>query len=401
MQSIKRRDSFKNAQQATREGWEYNVKTFGDNEEKNKAVAEAIKKRDDDLKMIPKYREMIKYARIYAKGIMSYISVNGDLVKKPEQFKDTKNQAMPIPDLFKSIDYINVITDPEQYYIEIINSYDATVEDYNQPTFYISGNPTDPSRIIYHVNDFDPQTQEGISVVQNILEISDALDGAVMGTKNILERLGAVIVKSKHLQLSENTRGTITEILNGIKYNLKNASILGLPPESDVDLMNFQFAGLNTAYEFIFDIMSMITEVPKSVLIGSSKANMITGEGEKGSLENYYDRIRSFQENQLQFVIRRIVDLYSRETSGAVYKALGGKELIYDIDFNPLVRPSAREDAEVSKIKSERDKLDVDMGKITGIEAGELDPRVSHLMDEDVTNDPEDDTKNDDRGGVE
>lgn len=114
-------------------------------------------------------------------------------------------------------------------------------------------------------------------------------------------------------------------------------------------------AGLADLVDRAMIMLSTVTGIPVTKLFGRSSAGMnSTGDND---IRNFYDEIKSKQEDVLLPVISRIAYLIQRSLNGS----FKGKELDdWSIEFNPLWQMSKKEEAEHRKTVAETDKIYID-----------------------------------------
>lgn len=112
-------------------------------------------------------------------------------------------------------------------------------------------------------------------------------------------------------------------------------------------------------------IVAAIAGMPVTKLMGTPPKGMnATGEGDA---ENYQQTLESIQTNDLDPLLARHMLLLTRsEIEPAFGKAPGTLEIT--TDWNPLDTPSAKEYAEIDKIKAERDLVLANAGAIDGMD---------------------------------
>ena len=85
----------------------------------------------------------------------------------------------------------------------------------------------------YKANFARPKWQ-GISIVDKIEEAISAQEAGLTGSRHILERIGAVILKSDQINLSKNAASKIAELVMMTRQNLKSNGAMGLRPTGSI-----------------------------------------------------------------------------------------------------------------------------------------------------------------------
>lgn len=118
----------------------------------------------------------------------------------------------------------------------------------------------------------------------------------------------------------------------------------------------YSFAGLQEVYESMCLNLCGASHYPMTKLFGRSPAGMnATGQSD---LQNYYDYVDSQREAKLRPALERLLPVMAMSAWGAVPDNL-------QIDFPPLWTPTAKEVAEIAKVKTE--------ATVAGFQAGIID----------------------------
>ena len=118
----------------------------------------------------------------------------------------------------------------------------------------------------------------------------------------------------------------------------------------------YTFAGLQEVYESMCLNLCGASHYPMTKLFGRSPAGMnATGQSD---LQNYYDYLDSQREAKLRPALERLLPVMAMSAWGAVPDNL-------QIDFPPLWTPTAKEVAEIAKVKTE--------ATVAGFQAGIID----------------------------
>lgn len=118
----------------------------------------------------------------------------------------------------------------------------------------------------------------------------------------------------------------------------------------------YTFTGLQEVYESMCLNLCGASHYPMTKLFGRSPAGMnATGQSD---LQNYYDYVDSQREAKLRPALERLLPVMAMSAWGAVPDNL-------QIDFPPLWTPTAKEVAEIAKVKTE--------ATVAGFQAGIID----------------------------
>lgn len=328
----------------------------------------AIENRLDDLNVKDKIHDLVKYSRLFSKGSFLYYAVKSNQVQSEEILKDE------IPKDITTIEFIHVIDDPDRVTLTNLNSYSPIKKDYNKIKFSMNATEIHPSRLSWLVNSFIPSEMRGISVVQTINDAIVAQDNGLWSSATVLNSIALNIFKSD--EIADLNPIQKAELLAKIKHLMITFSAIALKTDEDFQQLSLNMTGMKEIFDFIFDNLSGLAKIPKNILLG--KAHGVVTAGEYDTL-NYYSNIAKFQENRLRKIIKKIIDLVIREQNGEIYKALGGQDLEVDFEFNSLWKLDPVANAEKELKESQRDQIDITLGKINPAEARSLDDRYMHL----------------------
>jgi hypothetical protein len=360
------------AEDCTRE-WIKIRTTIDDEEEETdeeKEISKMVEERLKEIGLQQKITNLVRYSRMFAKGSFLYYGIIGENV----QNKEILNQ--PLPEVIQSIDFINVIDDPDRVQIEIPNKTDPTVKNYNQVRFFMNGFEIHPSRLSWLVNSFLPMQESGISVVQTVEDAIKAQDSALWSVSSMLADMALKIFKS------DDIAGlTITEkakLLSKIKHLTNTQSVMALMKDEDFQKLIWNATGLKDVFEFVFDNLGGVARMPRRLLLGQSHG-IVTG-GEFDTL-NYYANIAKIQENLLKPIIQKVVDMVKIEQRGKIYQKLGEKvnEVNIDFTFNNLWILDPKTEADTNHVNAQRDQIDQMIGKTNAAELRTLDERYKVL----------------------
>jgi uncharacterized protein len=338
--------------------------------EQEKDVSSMIEERLEEIELRNKVEELVRYSRMFAKGSFLYYGIIGENIQNRDAL------SKPLPSVIESIDFINVIDDPDRVSIQVPNSSDPLVKDYNQPTFSIGGFPIHPSRLSWLINYWLPSEKSGLSVIQTIKDGIIAQDNGLWSTSSILGAMALKIFTSDEIAgLSAEQKG---ELLAKIKHLLDTQSVMALKSDEKFEQLVFSIPGIKEIFENVFDNLSGLAKIPKKIMLGQAHG-IVTG-AEYDTL-NYYNEIARQQELKIRPIIKKVVDMVVKETRGKIYQTLGEKvnEIKVDFDFNTLWKLDPVSQAEADLKRSQRDQIDVTIGKCSPAELRSLDDRYKDL----------------------
>lgn len=355
------------AEDATREWIEI---TVTNNDEEDQEIKEMIENRLEKLGIQKLIKELIRYSRIYSKGSFLYYAVNAHQVQQDEIL------AKPIPEKIKTIEFINVIDDPDRVIIQNLNKDDPTKKDYNQMRFTMSAKEIHPSRLTWLVNSLLPSLDSGLSIIQIIEDAITAQSSGLWSVNSILSNMAVKIFKSDAIANLNITQKA--ELLAKIKHLMDTQSVFSLMQDESFEMLTFKIEGMKEIFDFIFDNLAGLSRIPKLILLG--KAHGVVTAGEFDTI-NYYAQIAKFQENDIRPIIEKIIDLITKEENGEIWRAVNGnlENLKVEFEFNSLWKLDPISQAEVDLKNSQMDQIEIAVGKSSPEELRELDPRYKGL----------------------
>jgi len=353
------------AKDAVREWFEIVPKA--DTPESKKKAADELQEAMAAFNVKKKLGEMLKWSRIYPRGSGLFFGVMLDNIE------DQKLLSSPLPDTIRRLEYINVIDRPNTVSFEVRNTSQPTKRDYNKVDISLSGELVDPSRLVWWANDFITEDLEGLSTVNTAYGGVVAQDNALWSASHLMRVVSLVVLKSDAFvnMPKEKKLGFLARF----KRLINTQSVVGIKEKEELERLNIQLTGLKEILDFIFENLSAISGIPKNVLLGRAHGVITAGEFD---MLNYYAAISEFQQNVLEPIIRKIIDLFLRVENLAPYKTTKG-DFSYDIEFKPLWKMSPDAQADIDKKRSETDKANIESGKISPEEARLEDPLTMHL----------------------
>jgi phage-related protein (TIGR01555 family) len=153
--------------------------------------------------------------------------------------------------------------------------------------------------------------------------------------------------------------------LQGLTEWRDNFGVNMVDTDDDVTQTETSLADLDDVIMSQYVIVAAIAGMPVTKLMGTPPKGMnATGEGDA---ENYQQNLESIQTNDLEPLLERHLLLLARsEIEPAFGLSAGSVEITSD--WNPLDSPSAKEYAEIDKIKAERDEVLANTGAIDGMD---------------------------------
>lgn len=214
---------------------------------------------------------------------------------------------------------------------------------------------TMPEQVMY--------TQEwwGDSRVQNVYERIRGLSMSYANIERIIEEFIIGIIKMVGLE-EKLEGGRDKEVINRLNILDMSKHILNsylLDEDESMERVSAQVNGLSDAVTKLEMALASSSGIPTSIFFGTSPKGLNASGAESQQRDRYYEMIAGRQEEKLLDPVERIVYLVQKLGEGPTK----GIEIEnWSIEFNPIAVPSMKELAEIHKIQSEADKIDIDDG---------------------------------------
>ncbi len=342
------------AEDSTREWIDISTNFDDDDQERGvtgKNISRIIMNRLDELKAKKSIRKLVRNSGIYNHGGFMFI---GTIENAAQSEKTLSN---PIKDLRK-VEFLNVFG-PEFGHAQA-NNLSVTKADFGRPTMFTlgSGAPgsTDvhESRVVWLVRKFEEQDNFGISTIQTILDSILAQDTALWSATHMAMEMAIKVLKSP--EVKNMKKGDIASTVEGMSNQMSTMAMLLLRDDETFDKKTFQISGMKELFDFIFENLAGMSQIPKSRIMGNSQGVITAGQYDT---INYYENVRRFQENDLREIIERLIAMIVVESGGPVKKAMGQQleELDWSFEFNPLWVPDPSEKSRIDLQNAQTDNL--------------------------------------------
>lgn len=327
----------KPAEDMTRNGWRI---VIPDDEDKQAAYQKAM----DNLQLTTKLAEEFIYTRLYGDGyasigIMENHPTSTDVPVNPTNIKDVAFVHAFGPDM---VDTYLVNDDPTD--INFGKEANITV----QPTQTGDLGASVPKSITLDRSRYFHQTlgrlendDYGNSIINTCLDALKVVDSAQYSVGKIFYELTLKVFKSTEVaNLSDDDR---VKFLYRLSSAMTTEGVMAIDADEDFTKIGTPLSGVGDIIDFAWQALAAASIIPKSVLTGQ-EAGTLTGA--QYDVINYYDQIRSQQEQQLKPQLMQIVRYLMYATDVA-----DGYEdpdaLNWDIEFNPLWDSDAETESKV------------------------------------------------------
>jgi phage-related protein (TIGR01555 family) len=167
----------------------------------------------------------------------------------------------------------------------------------------------------------------------------------VVGVKNLFER-----IMNKQSLDSVLKRFQIASLTKSI-----NRTLIIDKDQEDFTKHTTNFSGLQPLVSEFLSVVAAAADIPATRMLGASaKGFSATGEGD---LKNYYDMISSKQETDLSDPMAVLDDVMVRSTLGFIPDD-------FSFSWNPLWQTTEKERAEINKLNSDTDAVNLQNGVI-------------------------------------
>lgn len=328
------------AEDLTREGWRFECAQVED-------VAKHVNSRMQDLGLQGLFAEMAKDDAIFGSGFLA-MGVGGVDAAPAKELILAKNAKL---------EYINHI--PADGIKKWDVGQDPLVKTFNKPTmFYLAGETekkVHATRMLAMVTRPRRKDRGGLSQFQYVWRFAQVLENCAWSTGLLLLALVMKIYKVKGWAQLDKTQqdGLLDLLLGTLDADITSSSTFVIDAEEELGLLGgtANLGPVRDLIDYVFDLTSMTTQVPKSHLVGNQQGQ-VSGAGFDSM--RYFARIRGIQENYLKPLLARVADVLIWETG------TDPAGLEYKITFNPLYVPTQKEQAEMEKLWAETDGLRID-----------------------------------------
>lgn len=339
----------KPAQDATRNGFTISIPS-------NPKLQEQYQKALDDLNINNKLEQELEYRNLYGDGYLS-IGVEEEsttgILSGSNNESDNKQLYNPIdldnitrvaflhPFGSNNVEEVQLGTNPmEQDYLR----EDKLVlkEPQKAPNIDKFGNVIsngseqekiviDSSRYCHMALDKLEQDTFGTSMLNRCKDAIQTMDSALFSCIKLVREYNLKVYKSRSLT-SEPDPKVRQQLHNMLDYGVRTASIMAIAQDEDVENVSSNVNGIQALYDFAWQNLASACGIPKSVLTGEQSGTLA---GASQDVINYYDMVKSIQENDLKPQIMYITRLLmlSSDVCGGV---LDPDSIQWDIKFTPL-----------------------------------------------------------------
>lgn len=330
-----------------------------------------IQERWVELELQEKFRDLVKFMQIYPQGSALFIGLLTNDMNAQRLF------ALPMPETILAVDFVNSLNHPGDFIVQSVPVFDPTFREFGQVFFRVAGQPIHPSWMLWLVSEWDKQDNKGLSRVESAFDAVSAQDSALWSVSTMVQQLSMTIYESNKFMRKSPTKKA--QFSARVRNFIQTNSFWGIKEGEKVSRLDYQMQGLKDILDFVFQNISLYSQIPQNILIGRAQGILTAAEEDT---VNYYSLINQFQKNKLEKLYRRMIQILLLERRGKLFAKTQGK-LEYEIEWLNLWELAPSLKAEVQLKNSQRDNLDILNGKIAAKEARQLDDRVNHLDQDD------------------
>lgn len=321
------------------------------------------------LKSVKNTMEALRLARMYGGAILVIGAVDG---KEAEEELDE--------DSIKEIKFLQPL---DRWQLNIQKKFTDPLEpNYGEPEIYSiqplhgekSNSKIHASRVIRFDGAYLPprkkiqnQGWHDSVYVQMVADIKNFILSNQSAGQLLQDFITKVLKMPNLSELIENEQ--FNSIEARIQFALAAMSNVGLSliqggeDGEEFDKIQTPITGFPQLMEKMQDVVAAATGIPKVKLFGQQPGKL---SGLDETIRIYNDEISAYQETELRDKIERLYSLLLK--SGENRKGEPNK---WEVEFNPLRKPTAAEEAEVHKTQSEADKNYIDTGVLLPEEVAE------------------------------
>lgn len=336
----------KPAQDATRNGFTISIPS-------DPKLQELYQKALDDLNINNKLEQELEYRNLYGDGYLSIGIEEESSIGGTDRTSDNEQLYNPInteniarvaflhPFGSNNVQEVQLGTNPmEPNYLRedklVINQPQKAPEIDKTGNVIPTGTEQekiviDSSRYCHTSLDKLEQDAFGTSLLNRCKDAIQTMDSALFACIKLVREYNLKVYKSRTLtsQPDPKVREQLHTMLD---YGVRTASIMAIAPDEDVENVSSNVNGIQALYDFAWQNLASACGIPKSVLTGEQSGTLA---GASQDVINYYDMVKSIQENDLKPQIMYITRLLmlSSDVCGGV---LDPDSLQWDIKFTPL-----------------------------------------------------------------
>lgn len=334
----------------------------------NNKLANLIESRYRQLNLKHKFERLFKFSYLYGGAYMALGVAENDPSGETNNFGEV--------DLSKKLDYQNKNIALNYINVFSINKISKTKvnedvfsSDYMEnKAYFVKRKQTEAvynnvleteeeihaSRILEQVNEMLEDEERPRSILSDKQNIIRVLGLSLTSVGKIVRDLHFKVYKADQVSVLDND---VRDVLQTFaEYSTETGDMMLIDKDEDINRQSANVSGVNDLFNFLWNYLSGAVHIPKSILIGQETGKVA---GAEYDLVNYYARIGALQESHLRPKLEYITRLLIAE------QGLDPDEVDWEIEFNSLWKPDAKEAAETQLIQAQADQLYYDMNVLT------------------------------------
>jgi phage-related protein (TIGR01555 family) len=271
------------------------------------------------------------------------------------------------------VESLDVIT-PDYFSVDI-NNVDPLAPNFNKPKMMLlNGTPVDMSRVIWNTYKYFPLEQVGVSQLHKIMLACLALRVSNWSLATVMIEVQNKVLKVADLDAYSQQENSAPDFRNRnrardresvvgmVKRWLTSSKMMVIDKDDDYQRTMYSATGVKEATDFFWEFLSAVSNRPQAVVKGQATGTISSADTD--SLR-YAESVRSNEQIQiLKPALKRIINILKFEQRGAFYRKFGykGADIHFEIEFNPIWRPDAKDEESIKLMKSQRGQIDIATG---------------------------------------
>ena len=342
---------------ATREGFELTSDWDAD------GASDMISERLEELKIKEVLQKHLENYNLFSHG-----SIILPVIKENHNRNKDYLMRKSINDI-QRIEALNVLG--EEDFSVLFNVIDPFSPNYKKPEqFFIRGVPVNPNRLHWSVYKFFPLEHEGVSMLGKVLLASLALRVTNWSLATVMVEIQNKVLKVENLSAYSNQTADFANaqvnqrgsVINVIKNWMTSHKLLVIDKNDEYSRDMYSAAGIKETTDFFWEYLSAVTGMPQSAIKGQAQGTISTADTDA---LRYAEKIRTvYQYGVLKESLDFIIEYLKFEKTGKFFRTFGlqAQEIKFNIEFNQIWKPDAKEESEINLRNTQRGQIDIATG---------------------------------------
>ena len=304
------------------------------------------------------FKEADQIARLYGD---SFLLISVDDGQSPDQPVNINN--------IKSIEYLYLLSHhqlmPDGTNNHYFYTYNINAPDNLKEVHYIH-----PDRVLRFYGCQMPSginigTYRNYSILQACYESFVRMSGSVGSAHDMLQKHSAFIYAIKGFRdvaISTDTNKKndfFKSVFKGVLDGIGRMGGVLMDSESTANFINRNYGGVDTLVNLIMDIFIAHSDLPRSILLGSSNSSAFSEGGLSDRIE-FANSVRIYQNNNYKPKLKVLGNYYLLSKQSVVKKIDK-----WDVSFPSILALTPKEQAELEKLYAESDTIRIRDGVLT------------------------------------